>query len=178
MDTLSINVALFVYVISACGLLIYGMNCYVMIFLFLRHRNTAIERLKKVEKQFKHLATSPVAPGVTTQIAIYNELNVAERIIRAACAMDYPQGLHEIQVLDDSTDETQELVDRVVAELNAEGHDISVLRRARRVGFKAGALANGFFRSKGDLLAVFDADFIPPSDFLLRTVPFFIADSS
>jgi cellulose synthase/poly-beta-1,6-N-acetylglucosamine synthase-like glycosyltransferase len=177
MDTLSINVALFVYVISACGLLIYGMNCYVMIFLFLRHHNAAIERLKSVEKQFKHLATSPVAPGVTTQIAIFNELNVAERIIRAACAMDYPQGLHEIQVLDDSTDETQGLVDRVVAELKAKGHDISVLRRARRVGFKAGALANGFFRSKGDLLAVFDADFIPPSDFLLRTVPFFIADS-
>ena len=177
MDAFPINVALFVYVISACGLLIYAMNCYVMIFLFLRNRKAATERLKKIEKQFRHLATSPVAPSVTTQIAIYNEFNVAERIIRAACVMEYPQELHEIQVLDDSTDETRALVDRVVADLKAKGHDITVLRRARRVGFKAGALANGFLQSKGDLMAVFDADFIPPNDFLLRIVPFFIADS-
>jgi cellulose synthase/poly-beta-1,6-N-acetylglucosamine synthase-like glycosyltransferase len=177
METLPITVALLMYVISACGLLIYGMNYCVMIFLYLHHRKAATERFTKIEKQFKHLATSPVAPGVTTQIAIFNELNVAERIIRAVCAMDYPQGLHEIQVLDDSTDETRDLVDKLVAELKSEGHDISVLRRARRVGFKAGALANGFLQSKGDLVAVFDADFIPPSDFLLRTIPFFIADS-
>lgn len=177
MDSFSATVALLVYVVSACGLLIYGLNCYVMIFLFLRHRDAAAERRKNIEKQFAHLATSPVAPGITTQIAVYNELNVAERIIRAACAMDYPEGLHEIQILDDSTDETRELVDKLVVEMSGKGYDISVLRRARRVGFKAGALANGFLQSKGELLAVFDADFVPPKDFLLRTVPFFIADS-
>ncbi len=176
MESFSSTIALCVYALSACGLLIYGLNCYVMVYLFLRHRDSATQRLKEVADQFGHLADSPVAPGVTTQIAIYNELNVAERVIRAVCAMEYPEGLHEIQVLDDSTDETKNLVDKVVAELKAEGHDISILRRARRVGFKAGALSNGFFQAKGDLMAVFDADFVPPEDFLLRTVPFFIAD--
>ncbi len=177
MESFSSTVALCVYAVSACGLLIYGLNCYVMVYLFLRHRDSATQRLKEVADQFGHLANSPVAPGVTTQIAIYNELNVAERVIRAVCEMEYPEGLHEIQVLDDSTDETSNLVDAVVAELKAAGHDISILRRARRVGFKAGALANGFFQAKGDLMAVFDADFVPPKDFLLRTVPFFIADT-
>lgn len=177
MDSFSSTVALFVYAVSACGLLIYGLNCYVMIFLFLRHRDAANERRRSVERQFSHLALTPITPGVTTQIAIYNEMNVAERIIRAACAMEYPEGLHEIQVLDDSTDETRNLIDNLVAQLKEEGHDIYVLRRARRVGFKAGALGNGFLQARGELLAVFDADFVPPKDFLLRTVPFFIADS-
>ncbi|MGD9211084.1 MAG: glycosyltransferase [Desulfobacteraceae bacterium] len=180
MDSFSSTMALLVYVISACGLLIYGLNCYVMIFLFLRYSDTAAKHRQQVEEQFSHILVTPaaslVAPVVTTQIAIYNELNVSERVIKAACAMEYPQGRHEIQILDDSTDETRDLVDKLVADLKADGHDISILRRARRVGFKAGALANGLLQAKGELMAVFDADFVPPKNFLLRTVPFFLAE--
>ncbi|MGI9596492.1 MAG: glycosyltransferase [Acidimicrobiales bacterium] len=112
-------------------------------------------------------------PRVTVQLPIYNELYVAERVIRAACSLDYPLDRLQIQVLDDSTDETSDVVARVVAEAALEGLDIVHHRRAARNGYKAGALAEGSATATGELIAIFDADFIPPSDFLLQTVPDF-----
>jgi len=112
-------------------------------------------------------------PRVTVQLPLYNELYVAERLIEAACRLDYPRDRLEIQVLDDSTDETRESVAAAVTRERARGVDVRQIRRAGRAGFKAGALAAGLERASGELIAVFDADFVPSPDFLRRTVPRF-----
>ncbi len=115
-----------------------------------------------------------VWPVVTVQLPIFNERYVAERLIEAVCALDYPRDRFEVQVLDDSTDETAALVAAKVARLRDHGHDIHHLRRETRTGFKAGALAAGQQQARGDLVAIFDADFLPPADFLRKTVPHFV----
>lgn len=112
-------------------------------------------------------------PHVTVQLPIFNEKYVAERLIDAVSALDYPRDRLEIQVLDDSTDETRELVGRVVERHRAGGVDIHHLHRTDRCGYKAGALAAGLEVAKGELVAVFDADFVPCVDFLRRAVPAF-----
>ncbi|HUF79043.1 MAG TPA: cellulose synthase family protein [Thermoanaerobaculia bacterium] len=112
-------------------------------------------------------------PRVTVQLPLYNELYVAERLIAAVCAFDYPRNRLEVQVLDDSTDETRELVARAVERARAQGLDVHHLHRTDRAGYKAGALAAGLERAAGELVAVFDADFVPAPDFLRRTVPWF-----
>lgn len=117
-------------------------------------------------------------PPVTVQLPIYNESCVVERLVAAACALSYPRGLLEIQILDDSTDETRDKAAGLAASYRALGHDIHHLTRPRRDGFKAGALAGGLRQARGDLIAVFDADFVPPPDFLLRCVPAFLEPSS
>ena len=109
-------------------------------------------------------------PLVTVQLPIYNELYVSERIIQAACALDYPAEKLQIQVLDDSTDETTALISHIVAEAQAEGINIVHLHRTNRAGYKAGALAEGMKTATGEFVAIFDADFVPPTDFLQRTV--------
>ncbi|MFT5286742.1 MAG: hypothetical protein ACI8TQ_002914 [Planctomycetota bacterium] len=105
-------------------------------------------------------------PMVTIQLPVYNERTVIARLIRATGELDWPIDRLQIQVLDDSTDETCEIADREVAVLRDRGIDAEVVRRTDRVGFKAGALDYGLARARGDLLCVFDADFLPPSDFL------------
>lgn len=112
-------------------------------------------------------------PVVTIQLPVRNEYYVVERAIRAAVALDYPEGALELQVLDDSTDETRERAAREVEAARAEGHDIHHVLRERPVGYKAGALAHGLGQARGELIAVFDADCIPPPDFLRRVVPHF-----
>jgi len=116
-------------------------------------------------------------PVVTVQLPIYNEMYVAERLVEAVCHLDYPRDRLEIQVLDDSTDETRELVARQVERQRAAGFDIRHLHRGDRHGYKAGALAAGLEAARGALVAIFDADFVPTPDFLRRTVPHF-ADSA
>jgi cellulose synthase/poly-beta-1,6-N-acetylglucosamine synthase-like glycosyltransferase len=101
-------------------------------------------------------------PRITVQLPIYNERYVADRLIRTACALEYPDDRLEIQVLDDSTDDTSAIAARVVAELSAAGRPVKHVRRANRDGFKAGALAHGLARSRGELIAILDADFVPP----------------
>ena len=112
-------------------------------------------------------------PHVTVQLPIFNEIYVAPRLLAAAARLDYPRELLEIQVLDDSTDDTSEIVARDVAALRERGLDVVHLRRQDRSGFKAGALEAGMSSAKGELIAVFDADFVPEADFLRRTVPAF-----
>jgi hypothetical protein len=109
-------------------------------------------------------------PVVTVQLPLYDERTVAARLIRTVGALDYPAGRLEIQVLDDSSDETRAIVDAEVAELARRGLDAQVLRRPSRAGFKAGALAHGLARARGELIAVFDADFQPRPDFLRTLV--------
>ena len=112
-------------------------------------------------------------PRVTVQLPIYNERYVVERLIRAACALDYPPDLLEIQVLDDSTDDTSLLAADTVEAMRRLGHDVAHLRRGGREGFKAGALTCGLERARGDLIALFDADFVPAPSFLLDLVHHF-----
>lgn len=121
-------------------------------------------------------ATAKQWPSVLVQLPMYNEAFVAERAIRAAAHLRYVPGRLRIQVLDDSTDETINVVNRVVAELSAEGRPVEVERRSDRVGFKAGALAHGLAVTDSDLVAIFDADFVPEPDFLERIVPILDAD--
>ncbi|MBX7214695.1 MAG: glycosyltransferase [Thermoflexales bacterium] len=115
-----------------------------------------------------HGAAVREAPAVTVQLPLYNERFVAERIIAAACALNYPAGRLQIQVLDDSTDSTVARVRAAVEAARAAGHDITLIRRPTRDGYKAGALAHALPSASGELIAIFDADFVPPPDFLTR----------
>jgi hypothetical protein len=114
---------------------------------------------------------SSAVPALTVQLPLYNERAVARRAILACAALDWPRSAFELQVLDDSTDETRAIVDQAIAEARAAGSRVAVLRRERREGFKAGALAAGLREARGELIAIFDADFVPPRDFLRRVVP-------
>ncbi len=112
-------------------------------------------------------------PQVTVQLPIFNEQFVIDRLIEAVCAMDYPREKFEIQVLDDSTDETQEVASSIVDRYAALGHNIVYLHRTNRHGFKAGALDAGLKVAKGEFIAIFDADFVPPQDWLMKVIHHF-----
>jgi len=157
---------LIIYGLASVLLLLYGLNCYLMIYMSSKNR-------KKItaNKDFK----GPW-PKVTVQLPVFNERNVAARIINAAAALDYPRDLLEIQVLDDSTDETIQIVDNAIDKLKERGVNVSAVRRGNREGFKAGALEYGMSITDSDFFAVFDADFVPGPDFLRKTVPAFFAD--
>jgi cellulose synthase/poly-beta-1,6-N-acetylglucosamine synthase-like glycosyltransferase len=113
-------------------------------------------------------------PFVTIQLPVYNELHVVERLIDCVAAIDYPADKLEIQILDDSTDETSEIICRKVDLLQQQNISIQHIKRHNREGFKGGALKLGLSMAKGEFFAVFDADFLPPKDFLKKTLPFFL----
>ena len=137
-----------------------------------------LHRLHLALRYLRHVRRRPAGeiparsrlPSVTVQIPLYNERYVAERAVLAAGELDYPPDRLEIQVLDDSTDETGEVVARAVQLLSTRGVRAVHIRRARRTGYKAGALAQGLRRASGELIAIFDADFVPQPDFLLQVV--------
>jgi cellulose synthase/poly-beta-1,6-N-acetylglucosamine synthase-like glycosyltransferase len=160
-----IAVIIVLYCIALCMLSVLSMNRYVLISLF----------RKKANRRHESAPSVPDAdlPFVTIQLPIYNEYYVAERIIQSACDVDYPRDRLEVQVLDDSTDETLALTRRLVREHRARGIDIVHLHREKRTGYKSGALAYGLERARGEFVAVFDADFVIPPDFLRRAVPHF-----
>jgi cellulose synthase/poly-beta-1,6-N-acetylglucosamine synthase-like glycosyltransferase len=115
-------------------------------------------------------------PKVTVQLPMFNELYVAERIIETSAAFEYPADKLQIQVLDDSTDETKDVIAKKVAEVAARGINIQHIHREDRTGYKAGALDDAMDQVEGDFIAIFDADFIPDSDFLKKTMPHFSND--
>lgn len=158
-----------VYLIVVSLLFIYGMNFF----------HLAYQAAYQTWRKNTHRATPPepdIWPQVSVQLPLYNEMYVAERLINAAARLDYPRHLLEIQVLDDSTDETVEIVSKLVRKLAEKGINIVHIHRTERKGYKAGALAEGLDVARGEYLAIFDADFIPPPDFLKRTLPFFHDD--
>ncbi len=164
------------YVAVSGVLLLYAANAYYLIWACLSSRNRLRQRNAHDHRHgLETLRDAESWPLVTTQVPLFNEIAVAERVINAVAAMDYPAGRHEIQILDDSTDETRALVDAVVKNLRARGICIEIIRRADRAGYKAGALAEGLARCLGEFVAIFDADFVPPPDFLRRTVPHLVA---
>jgi hypothetical protein len=154
------------YAIALLGLVLYGLNAYVLVALHWRHRRRAAAEPRPAPPR-------AVWPMVTVQLPLYNERHVARRVIDAAGRLDYPRDRLEIQVLDDSTDDTTALVGEAVAELRGRGLTVHHLRRGERTGFKAGALAAGLKAAAGELLAIFDADFVPPPGFLRVAVPYF-----
>lgn len=136
--------------------------------------------LALLRRRVRRCAASPPAPLdpealplVTVQLPIYNEMHVVTRLLERVAELDYPYDRLEIHVLDDSTDATRELVDDVVARLRARGVPITAIRRARRQGFKAGALRDGLAQARGEHIAIFDADFLPAPDFLRTLLPHF-----
>jgi cellulose synthase/poly-beta-1,6-N-acetylglucosamine synthase-like glycosyltransferase len=151
------------YVLCVSLLSLYGLNNLVLTWLYVRHRHDPTPE------------PAPPAqwPLVTVQLPIYNELHMARRLLDAAAQLDYPPDRLEIQVLDDSTDATRELVARRVEGLQRLGLDVTHVTRPDRTGYKAGALAAGLSQTNGELVAIFDADFLPEPDFLRRLVPHF-----
>jgi len=167
------QIVLVLFVAVSVLLFCFGMNCYVIIAFFLRRARSTSERQLLETKKWQAEIQDADLPIVTTQIPLYNECNVAERVIRSVAAMDYPAEKHQIQVLDDSNDETADFVDRTAASLRSQGIWIDVFRRPKRRGYKAGALDDAIPKVAGDFIAIFDSDFTPPSDFLRRMLPHF-----
>jgi cellulose synthase/poly-beta-1,6-N-acetylglucosamine synthase-like glycosyltransferase len=141
----------------------YGIHRYALVYNYYKHRNRVAGPPPEIS----------VWPKVTVQLPIYNERYVIERLVEAIAQFDYPRELLDIQVLDDSTDETQQVARDCVERYQALGVPIRYIHRDNREGFKAGALQEGLKSATGEFIAIFDADFIPPVDFLRRTVPYF-----
>src|SRR5262245_26641174 len=143
------------------------------------HRIHLLRLLRRHRRRRSPLAPPPVLPEaaevpfVTVQLPLYNEASVAPRLLEAVCRLEWPRDRLEIQVLDDSTDDTLAVVESLAARLRTEGTEVRVLHRARRDGYKAGALAAGLAEARGTLIAVFDADFVPGPEFLREVVPAF-----
>jgi len=151
------------YLICLSVLLVFGAHGFVMVYYYRKFRSISGLR----PRPLKH------HPLVTIQLPVFNELYVVERLIRATCRIDYPRERLQIQVLDDSTDETLEISKRCVEEYRRQGFNIQLLHRKNRQGFKAGALKAALDQVTGEFIAIFDADFIPPRDFLTRTLSHF-----
>lgn len=151
----------------------YGFHMYLLMYLAQRRRKAVRAGQRAVIERYRRVMPEENWPRITTQLPLYNEITVARRVIEAAARMDYPRGLHEVQVLDDSTDGTRAVVDQVAAELCAQGYDVKVVRRPTREHYKAGALAHGLRTATGEFVGVFDADFVPPRDFLRQLIPLF-----
>ena len=151
------------YVIILALVAFYGFHRYILVYLYVKHRHDGYLPKDK----FAEL------PRVTVQLPMFNEDTVAERIIRASCAIDYPLDKLEIQVLDDSTDHSAEIARKACEEFAAKGFPIKYLHRDNREGYKAGALAEGLKMATGEFIAIFDADFVPPKDILYNTIDYF-----
>src|SRR6266849_1412339 len=143
---------------------VYGLHRYDVIRTYFKHRNKAVDH---PPTRFEQL------PPVTIQLPLYNERYVVERLIDEVTKIEYPAGLLQIQVLDDSTDDTHPFAEALVERYRALGIPIEYHHRTNRDGYKAGALQAGLETATGELVAIFDADFVPPPDFLMRTVHFF-----
>jgi cellulose synthase/poly-beta-1,6-N-acetylglucosamine synthase-like glycosyltransferase len=150
------------YLTVLFGLSAYGIHRYVIIYLFLKNRKRAAVPAARFEQ----------LPKVTVQLPIYNEIYVVERLLKSVSELDYPRELLQIQVLDDSTDNTREITSSCVEELRQRGLNVELIHRLDRVGFKAGALETGL-KSANEFVCILDADFVPPKDLLRRTVDFF-----
>ena len=161
------EIVLIGYFLSLSILFIFGLHGFIMLYYHKKYKAV----------QHKPIPDFECKDIVTIQLPLYNELYVVERLIDAVCAIDYPKDKLEIQVLDDSTDETVEVAGKIVEEKKKLGLDITYIHRKNRKGYKAGALKEGLAIAKGKYIAVFDADFIPRKNFLKKTLSFFNDDN-
>jgi cellulose synthase/poly-beta-1,6-N-acetylglucosamine synthase-like glycosyltransferase len=158
---LALLIPYFVVLIILAG---YGLHRYVLVYMYYKNRKN---RTTEPPQRFTEL------PRVTIQLPIFNEQFVVDRLVDAICRLDYPKDKLDIQVLDDSTDETVEVADAVVQRYAALGNPITYIHRTNRQGFKAGALQEGLNTAKGEFIGIFDADFVPPEDWLMRVIHHF-----
>jgi len=158
-ETIILASYFFVLVILA----VYGWHRYYLVYQYLKHK----------DERPVPAGTFDALPRVTIQLPLYNEMYVVDRLVEAVCRIDYPRELLEIQVLDDSTDETTEIAELAVRRFASQGLDIKYIHRTDRSGYKAGALDEGLRVASGRFVAIFDADFIPHPDFLLQTIHYF-----
>ncbi len=142
----------------------YGFHRYQLVWMYYKYRKN------KTTEPKQHFAE---LPRVTIQLPIFNEQFVVERLVESICSLEYPRDRLDIQLLDDSTDETVKVAAEVVERYRAKGHDIVHVHRTDRSGFKAGALENGLKTAKGEFVAIFDADFTPPADWIMRVIHHF-----
>lgn len=159
---------LLLYGLALMLLFLYNCGQLSLIIIYIRS-----ERKRRMTALSTETISSDKLPLVTVQLPVYNELYVVERLIDAVVQLQYPKDKLDIQLLDDSTDETVEMIARKVAHYKQQGFDIKHIRRPERKGFKAGALAYGLELAKGEFIAIFDADFVPDPEFLLKTIPNF-----
>ncbi|WP_405563062.1 cellulose synthase family protein [Polaribacter sp. Asnod6-C07] len=160
-------IIIIIYSISLLLIFMYAIAQLNLLVNYLKNRN-------KEDNSPKFDFTNPEEiPFVTIQLPVYNELYVMERLLENIAKIDYPTEKLEIQVLDDSTDESVEMTAKLVADIQKKGLDIQHIRRSNRKGFKAGALKEGLEIAKGEYIAIFDADFLPKTDWLKQTVPYF-----
>jgi cellulose synthase/poly-beta-1,6-N-acetylglucosamine synthase-like glycosyltransferase len=157
------NGLVFIYITVLLLMALYGFHRYILVYLYVKHRHNGY----RPKGQFAEL------PRVTVQLPMYNENLVAERIIEATCRIDYPLDKLEIQVLDDSTDGSAEIARLACEKWAAKGFPVKFLHRDNRVGYKAGALAEGLKQASGEYIAIFDADFVPPRDMLYNVLDYF-----
>lgn len=158
---------LFVYSLSIVLIFLYGLAQLNLLINYLKSK-------KKLDKAPKFDFTNPdEIPFVTIQLPLYNEKYVVERLLISISKLDYPREKLEIQVLDDSTDESVIETRKIIKELYNSGLDIKHLTRENRIGFKAGALKEGLVTAKGEFIAIFDSDFVPQKEWLLQTIPYF-----
>ena len=156
-----------IYTICLLLIFIYALAQLNLLFNYLKHRNK-IDESEKFD-----FSKSTEIPFVTIQLPVFNELYVMERLLTNIAELEYPREKLEIQVLDDSTDESVEITAQQVSKIKSTGIDIQHIKRTNRQGFKAGALKEGLKIAKGEFIAIFDADFLPKSNWLLETVPYF-----
>lgn len=160
---------LIIYGLALLFIMMYSGVQVHLAYLYLKFQKNA----KAAHEVLPELAANAEWPMVTIQLPVYNEMYVVERLIDCVAEFDYPEGRMEIQVLDDSTDETVDIIARKVAEMQAKGIEIVHIHRKNREGFKAGALKEGMEVARGEFIAIFDADFLPYPDFLRNTIPHF-----
>jgi len=162
-----LSILIGIYVIAALVLAIYGLNAWVLTALYLKNKH-------KTSIRFSPKTINEDLPFITVQLPIFNEVLVVERLINAVAQLDYPSHRLEIQVLDDSTDETTQIARERVEYYSRKGFKIRLFHRYDRTGFKAGALKYGMENANGQFIAIFDADFVPQPDFLKQTIPHFL----
>lgn len=158
---------IFIYTICLVLIFMYALAQLNLLINYLKHRNKEDNAVKF------NFDNSNEIPFVTIQLPVYNELYVMKRLLKNIAKIDYPIHKLEIQVLDDSTDESVEKTAKHVKKIQELGIDIQHIRRSNREGFKAGALKEGLKTAKGEFIAIFDADFLPKKDWLYQTVPYF-----
>lgn len=154
-------------------IVLYGITLMIICLFSLGQFNLTWHYLKSRKRKEEESANLTEYPHVTIQLPVYNERYVVERLIDVVTKINYPKEKLEIQILDDSNDETIQIIEKKVSAYQANGWDIHQIRRSDRVGYKAGALAYGLKKAKGEFIAIFDADFVPNPEFLLRTLPKF-----
>ncbi|MDH5717724.1 MAG: glycosyltransferase family 2 protein [Spirochaetia bacterium] len=159
-----------IYIVDILALFYYGIHLYILVFLYLKNKKNCKTNNEELEVLIKKMKKWP---KVTIQLPIFNEYYVVERLIKSVCQIDYPKSKLQIQVLDDSTDETRFVARKLVKEYKQKGFDIQYIHRENREGHKAGALKEALKKAKGEFIGIFDADFIPPRDFFKKTVPHF-----